>query len=61
MKYPDDFKLFEGKALDSDEINELLQQGLAEKRESIAIGDTMIEVDEGNNITIWQQRAYREG
>ena len=62
MKYPQDFTPFDGNALSSDEIDKLIQDALVSgEATTLGTGDTMIEVDEGGNITVWQERAHREG
>lgn len=57
IKYPDDFAPFEGKALSSDEINDLIKD--AKKHEGgLETGDTRIEIDDDGNITVYQNRAF---
>jgi hypothetical protein len=68
MKYPDDFKLFDGKRLSSAEINELIQQTVKMSKEvklsdltpflaGSHMGDIKIEVEEYGHIIVWQQIA----
>ena len=68
MKYPNDFKIFDGKRLSSEEINDLVQETLelakeAEPNEfdpmlaSTTTGDIKVEVEEFGYIMVWQQIA----
>jgi hypothetical protein len=58
MKYPQDFKVFNGKALSSEEIDSLVHAALRIESDLCATGDILVDIDEGKNITIWQQKAY---
>ncbi len=69
MKYPKDFKVFNGKRLSSWEINRLVQETLAAARRassnseplaSISTGDIMIEVNEFGYVVVWQQIAEHD-
>lgn len=57
MKYPQDFTPFDGNALSSNEIDKLIQDALVSgEATTLGTGDTMIEVDEGGNITVMLTR-----
>jgi hypothetical protein len=62
MKYPQDFTPFDGAALDSEAIDKLIQEALTRgKATTLGTGDIMIEVDDYHNVTVWQEKAYRNG
>lgn len=58
FNYPNSFKMFNGKSLDDEEIHEKIIEALFMKTNVLATGDTMVEIDEDNNVTIWKQIAY---
>jgi len=68
MKYPNDFKVFEGKRLSSEEINDLIQETLEDAQEvepsefdtllaSSSTGDIKVEIEEFGYIAVWQLMA----